>query len=302
MSRVLRGAIWIAIGALIAAAVVCVVWVLVGPQGNELVGRAFLTILLLAGFAACVLMEAGMADRRPSWLVLASMIGWVLVLLVGAVKIWAPFAIVDGFGAPFEDRNVAERVWHVILAIGLVQLAVWTQHFLWRSHQRHITTFTRAIVITTTVLTAALVLMLLFYLAFSDTFDFLEFYWRAVVALAILVVVGTLIIPLLNALFAPRRPRPVYPAPAPAPQSQGTPQLLPWPTYVDGRTPLPVLPDGSPDWNAYYTGVPTVPQPPAPYSQPGPQPHAQPGQPPAVPPRPPLPPVPPHAGGQTPPR
>ena len=49
-SLLIRGAIWIAIGALIAAALVCVVWVLIGDQ-DGLIGRAFLTILLLAGFA-----------------------------------------------------------------------------------------------------------------------------------------------------------------------------------------------------------------------------------------------------------
>lgn len=259
MSRVLRGAIWIAIGALIAAAVVCVVWVLVGPQGNALVARAFLTILLLAGFSACVLMEANLADRRPSWLVLASMVGWVLVLLVGAAKIWAPFPVVDPeWGDPYVDENVGERIWHFLLSIGVVQLAVWHQHFLWKAHQRHVTAFTRAITITTTALTGALVVMLLLYLAFADLTDFGEFYWRVVVALTILVVVGTLMIPLLNALFAPRRPRPVPQPAAYAPQA--VPQPM-WPTYADGRTPLPVLPDGSPDWQAYYTGVPSVPQP-----------------------------------------
>ena len=35
---------------------------------------------------------------------------------------------------------------------------------------------------------------------------------------------------------------------------------LPWPTFADAVTPLPALPDGSPDWNAYYTGVPSHPQ------------------------------------------
>ncbi|WP_345751525.1 hypothetical protein [Microbacterium rhizophilus] len=295
MSKVLRGALWIAIGALIAAAVVCVVWVLIGPQGNELVGRAFLTIVLLAGFSGCVLMEAGMADRRPSWLVLASMIGWVLVLLVGAVKIWTPFPVIEG---AYTDFNVVERIWHLILAIGLVQLAVWTQHFLWKSHQRHVTTFTRAIAITTTVLTAALVLLLLFYLAFTDTFEFHELYWRIVVALAILVVVGTLMIPLLNALFAPKRPRPVGPTQPPAGPGGPQPVQQQWPTYVDGRTPLPVLPDGSPDWNAFYTGVPTGYQAPPEYAPPREAPA------PAYPPVPPRPPLPPYPGepGQRPPR
>ncbi len=295
MSRVLRGAIWIAIGALIAAAVVCVVWVLIGPQGNALVARAFLTILLLAGFSACVLMEASLADRRPSWLVLASMVGWVLVLLVGAVKIWAPFPVVDPeWGDPYVDENVGERLWHFLLSIGVVQLAVWHQHFLWKAHRRHVTAFTRAITIATTALTGALVIMLLVYLAFADTLDFAEFYWRVVVALTILVVVGTLMIPLLNALFAPRRPRPAqsaggYPAAPPV-------QQLAWPTYADGRTPLPALPDGSPDWNAYYTGVLTAWQnsPAAQAGPPSPQaPTAPQG---AAAPQPPVPPVPPHPG------
>ena len=43
--NLLRWAIWVAIGALILAAIVCVIWVLVGPD-NDIIGRAFLTILL----------------------------------------------------------------------------------------------------------------------------------------------------------------------------------------------------------------------------------------------------------------
>ena len=72
------------------------------------------------------------------------------------------------------------------------------------------------------------------------------------VAITILAAVGTALIPLVNALFAPKKPRPAYlnaPPVAPVPQ--------PWPTYADGVTPLPVMPDGSPDWNAYYTGYPS---------------------------------------------
>ena len=70
MSLLIRGAIWIAIGALIAAALVCVVWVLVGDQ-DGLIGRAFLTILLLAAFAGIAILEAGLAPNRPDWLALS---------------------------------------------------------------------------------------------------------------------------------------------------------------------------------------------------------------------------------------
>ena len=66
MSKLLRGAIWIAIGALIAAALVCVVWVLIGDQ-DGIIGRAFLTILLLAAFAGIAIVESNLAQRRSDW-------------------------------------------------------------------------------------------------------------------------------------------------------------------------------------------------------------------------------------------
>lgn len=241
MSLLIRGSLWVAIGALIAAALVCVVWVLVGDQ-NGLIGRAFLTILLLAAFAGIAILEAGLAPNRPDWLQLASMVTWVVALLVGLVKIWLPE---DGlyFGA--------ERFFQLLLVIGILQLALLHVRLFTRAAQRHVTTFTKVIHIVTIVFLGALVALLVFFLAFPNTFDYTELYWRIVVALTILVAVGTTLIPLLNALFAPKKApaaRPVASAPS-------------WPTYPDGITPLPVLPDGSADWNAYYTGYPsTAPQ------------------------------------------
>lgn len=241
MSLLIRGSLWVAIGALIAAALVCVVWVLVGDQ-NGLIGRAFLTILLLAAFAGIAILEAGLAPNRPDWLQLASMVTWVIALLVGLVKIWLPE---DGlyFGA--------ERFFQLLLVIGILQLALLHVRLFTRAAQRHVTTFTKVIHIVTIVFLGALVALLVFFLAFPNTFDYTELYWRIVVALTILVAVGTTLIPLLNALFAPKKApaaRPVASAPS-------------WPTYADGITPLPVLPDGSPDWNAFYTGYPsTAPQ------------------------------------------
>ena len=237
MSLLIRGSLWIAIGALIAAALVCVVWVLIGDQ-DGLIGRAFLTILLLAGFAGIAILEAGLAPNRPDWLQLASMVSWIIALLVGAVKIWLPE---DGyyFGA--------ERFFQLILVVGLLQLALVHVRLFTPAAQRHVTTFTRVIYIVTIVLLCALVGMLVFFLAFPHTFEYGELYWRIVVALTILLAVGTTLIPLLNALFAPKKPA--------APRVSGAPA---WPTYADGITPLPVLTDGSPDWNAYYTGYPTM--------------------------------------------
>lgn len=238
MSLLIRGSLWIAIGALIAAALVCVIWVLVGDQ-DGLIGRAFLTILLLAAFAGIAILEAGLAPNRPDWLQLASMVSWIVALLVGAVKIWLPE---DGmfFGA--------ERFFQLLLVIGILQLALLHVRLFTPAAQRHVTTFTRVIYIVTVTFLVGLVGMLVFFLAFPNTFHYGELYWRIVVALTILVAVGTTLIPLLNALFAPKKKVSPARGVAPAPS---------WPTYADGVTPLPALPDSSPDWNAYYTGYPT---------------------------------------------
>ncbi|WP_417505424.1 hypothetical protein [Microbacterium sp.] len=238
MSLLIRGSLWIAIGALIAAALVCVIWVLVGDQ-DGLIGRAFLTILLLAAFAGIAILEAGLAPNRPDWLQLASMVSWIVALLVGAVKIWLPE---DGmfFGA--------ERFFQLLLVIGILQLALLHVRLFTPAAERHVTTFTRVIYIVTITFLVGLVGMLVFFLAFPNTFHYGELYWRIVVALTILVAVGTTLIPLLNALFGPKKKSSPARGVAPAPS---------WPTYADGVTPLPALPDSSPDWNAYYTGYPT---------------------------------------------
>lgn len=242
MSLLIRGAIWIAIGALIAAALVCVVWVLIGDQ-DGLIGRAFLTILLLAAFAGIAILEAGLAPNRPDWLALSSMVTWIVALLVGAVKIWLP-----------EDDQYftgAERFFQLLLVVGILQLALLHVRLFTPAAQRHVTTFTRIIYFATIAFLAGLVGMLIFFLTFPHTFEYGELYWRIVVALTILAAVGTTLIPLLNALFAPRKP-------VVAAASPGFAAAPAWPMYADGVTPLPVLPDGSPDWNAYYTGYPSV--------------------------------------------
>ena len=252
-SRVLRAAIWVAIGALIAAAVVCVVWVLVG-DANGMIGKAFLTIMLLAGFAGIAILEANLAPRRPAWFALASMVSWVAILMVGAFLIWMP-ADDDYFG-----RGV-ERFTKFLLIVLIVQGALLHIRLFSKAHQRYRTTFTTIVTYVTIGLVVILAVMLVVPIMVEEYVEFLSFYWRVVVALAILAAVGTALVPLVNALFAPKKPRPVAPAAqsgygagaAYAPVAQ-------WPTYADGRTPLPVLPDGTPDWNAYYTGRPTYPQ------------------------------------------
>lgn len=288
-NKILRATIWVAIGALIAAALVCVVWVLIGDS-NGIVGKAFLTILLLAGFAGVAIAESNMAQSRPTWLALTSMISWVLILLVGAFLIWMPTSGYFGVGA--------ERVFKFIVIALIVQGALLHARLFLKAFQRHQTTFTSIVTYVTIGLVVILMVMLVLPLMTDEFVTYRPLYWRVVVALAILSAVGTALLPLVNALFAPKRPRPhlaapygaapygaapygsaplsvpAPAAPAPAPAAPAQPAAAPaqppapapapapaasapWPTFADGVTPLPVFPDGSPDWNAYYTGQPS---------------------------------------------
>ncbi|QIG39769.1 hypothetical protein G5T42_09960 [Microbacterium sp. 4R-513] len=247
-SKLIRISLWVAIGALILAAIVCVVWVLVGTD-NGVVGRAFLTILLLAAFAGAALLDARLAPRRPAWFALASMVTWVLCLLFGAILIWLPapgWYYFDAFG----------RFISFLLIVLILLLALLHARLLIKAHQRHVTGFTRGVTIITIALVVILAAMLVIPLAFHEYFTYADPYWRAVVAIAILAAVGTALVPLVNALFAPRRPVARGYGPYPAAQTPVPPPA--WPTYADGVTPLPVMPDGWPDWNAYYTGYPST--------------------------------------------
>ncbi|WP_288785060.1 hypothetical protein [uncultured Microbacterium sp.] len=255
-NKILRASIWVAIGALIAAALVCVVWVLIGDE-NGIVGKAFLTVLLLAAFAGVAILETNLAARRPAWLALASMLAWVLILLIGAFLIWMPTSGYFGVGA--------ERFFRFILIALIIQGALLHARLLLRAYERHQTTFTTVVTYVTIGLVVILAVMLVLSLMTDEFVTYRPLYWRVVVALAILAAVGTAIVPLVNALFAPKAPRAAAPAPyngvPPAygrvPAAALTPAPLPWPTFADGVTPLPALPDGTPDWNAYYTGRPT---------------------------------------------
>lgn len=249
-SKLIPVTLWIAVGALIAAALVSVVWVFIGSQ-DDLLGRAILTVILLAAFAGASLLDARLADRRPAWFALTSMIVWAVTLLLGVFLIWMPERSFGfGYGSRF-DRFVS-----FLLIVLILQFAVLHVRLYVKAFHRNVSSFTTIVTIATLALVAILTFMLVFALTFTEFLTFSDAYWRWVVAFAILAAVGTALVPLVNALFAPRQPPAARAQLAPAPAPASAPQA--WPTYADGRTPLPVLFDGTPDWNAYYTGYPTT--------------------------------------------
>ncbi|MDQ1130685.1 hypothetical protein [Microbacterium sp. SORGH_AS_0888] len=236
-SKLFRAAIWVAIGALIAAALVSVVWVIIGTQ-NGIIGRAFLTILLLAAFGGVAILEAHLAPRRPVWFALVSMSSWVLALLIGAFMTWMPES------ARSYGYSGALRFFSFLVIVLVLQLALLHVRLYVKAIDRYPTTFTRVVGYITIGLVGLLAIMLVLPLMLNEWLRFHEIYWRLVVAVTILAALGTALVPLVNVLFAPKKPRPEA--------------SRAWPTYADGVTPLPILPDGNPDWNAYYTGYPTA--------------------------------------------
>lgn len=274
-SKILRASLWVAIGALIAAALVCVVWVLIGDD-NGIIGKAFLTILLLAGaFAGVAIIESQLASRRPAWLALTSMVAWVLTLLIGAFLIWMPTSGQFGVGA--------ERFFRFVLIVLIIQGALLHVR-LFAASLRHQTTFTTVVTYVTIGLVGILAVMPVVPLVAQEAVDFRPLYWRVVVALAILAAVGTAPRPARErAARAQAPPRPAVSAvwsnragagtePSPLGPLLSSPMAtastaqpyaaqapLPWPTFADAVTPLPALPDGSPDWKC-ATRVPSHPQ------------------------------------------
>jgi predicted membrane channel-forming protein YqfA (hemolysin III family) len=272
-NKILRATIWVAIGALIAAALVCVVWVLIGDS-NGIVGKAFLTILLLAGFAGVAIAESNMAQNRPTWLALTSMISWVLILLVGRSSSGCRPAATSA-SVPSGVQVHRHRAHH--------PGALLHARLFLKAFQRHQTTFTSIVTYVTIGLVVILMVMLVLPLMTDEFVTYRPLYWRVVVALAILSAVGTALLPLVNALFAPKRPRPRLRRPL---RCGSTARLLTVRPHSPWRRPLPPLsrprrhrhppggirtvahlrrrrhaaagvPDGSPDWNAYYTGQPS---------------------------------------------
>lgn len=253
-SKITRAVIWTAISALIASAVICVGWVLFGTQAG-IITRAFLTVALLTGFAFATIWDVRLSENRPGWLNLVSMFGWIAILLAGAVKIWTPVAVVpDDYYYYSEVGTYAERVWQFIGIILIIRLAVLHFGLYFKSFNRNLTTFNKITGYTTVALVAILATLLVIPLVIIESVDFPDFYWRVTIAVSILAAVGTALVPLVNALTAPKKPS-LTPAFIP---SQPAGQLA-WPTYNDGVTPLPVLPNGQPDFQAGYTGHPTYP-------------------------------------------
>ncbi|KIQ06661.1 hypothetical protein [Curtobacterium flaccumfaciens] len=288
------------IGAVVAAGLVGIAAVLLGDFGMVAV-QLLLTIVVVVVFALLSWYDADVSSRRSGIFAFASIATSMYLLVAGLYKVWIVPTGPDGDGIWY----VLEHFWHWIWLVGVARVALLHVHLLLVIHRRYPTPVLQVVAKTTVGVIALLALLLSIPLLAPDV-DYARGYWRLVWVVVILDLLGTVVVPLSNALFRPRAPRssatwpvpdqqpawgatptpaapepeaavpeaPAPPAPAPAPALH--PELAPaptpepgtvvasdgrryaarptasralaWPRYVDG-TPLPALPDGTPDFS-----------------------------------------------------
>ncbi|SIT74376.1 hypothetical protein [Microbacterium sp. RU33B] len=283
LSRGKRALLFIIVGGLAAAALVSAGFVVFGEQG-DIVARALWTVLILTAFALIVLAETRVQYRES----------WVLPLRVGG---WVASAFIALFNSWDYRTDIGDTIFLVpltIVSIVVIQLAVLHITLMGRAFWRDPSPAIAMSAVVATVCAAAVAVMIVIPLLVRPDDLFGDTYWRIVVALAIIGTVATVISPLVRAIVRPRRPEAsatghagestapaAYPgqgaphtaqqmpssppaqAPASYPPQPGyaptgyAPQAPAWPTYYGTPVPLPILPDGTPDWQAYHTGQPT---------------------------------------------
>lgn len=284
LSRGKRALLFIIVGGLAAAALVSAGFVVFGEQG-DIVARALWTVLILTAFALIVLAETRVQYRES----------WVLPLRVGGWVASAFIALFNSWDYRTDIGDTIFLVPLTIVSIVVIQLAVLHITLMGRAFWRDPSPAIAMSAVVATVCAAAVAVMIVIPLLVRPDDLFGDTYWRIVVALAIIGTVATVISPLVRAIVRPRRPEtsatghagePTAPAAYPGqgapyaaqqmppsqPPAQASasyppqpgyapagyaPQAPAWPTYYGTPVPLPILPDGTPDWQAYHTGQPT---------------------------------------------
>jgi hypothetical protein len=280
-TRAATMSLFLAVGALVAAAALGGYFIIAGDQAN-VAGRAWLTLFLVGLFAGAVVLDANVSNGPNRWYLGVSTIVNVVLVTIGLIKLW------NGWLQP-ED-TAAASVWfaqtmRLVLIIVLFRLGVlFTQlyglYFVTRARSQ--------VGKVTALLTIGLAWVTALILAIPAAFpepEWPDWWWR-VAGAATLVAVVTTVIPLIVRAFEPKAPKPAQPVQA-VPQ-----QYYQAPGYY-AQQPVQVQP------------VPPGVQPVPPGVQPVPQQQVAPVQAPPVqqaPAQPAVPPVPPVPGAPTPPQ
>lgn len=183
------------VGSVIAAALVGVGAVIGGAFG-DLAWRCIATIGLFVLFSLISWYDADVSARRAPWFGALSFVTSFYLFLAGIVKIWLPSTAESGW---LGGDAFVNWLWLVFVArIGLlhIHVVINTKRRLHSSTMDFISDATLALV--------GMLTVLLSLPALVSGFEFPEIYWRAIGVIAILDALGTVLIPLSYALFAPK--------------------------------------------------------------------------------------------------
>ncbi|MBF4607912.1 hypothetical protein [Curtobacterium sp. VKM Ac-1393] len=227
------------IGAVVAAGLVGIVAVLVGDFGRVAV-QLLLTIVVVVVFALLSWYDADVSSRRSGTFAFASIVTSMYLLVAGLYKVW----LVPTNPHGGDDLwLVGERFWHWIWLVGVARVALLHVHLLLVIHRRYPTPVLQVVAKTTVGVIGLLALLLSIPLLAPDV-HYAPGYWRFVWVVVILDLLGTVVVPLSNALFRPRGtasaaawPVPVAPSAVPVTAWDATPTPDAPPAVTTGASP-----------------------------------------------------------------
>lgn len=190
------------IGAVVAAGLVGIVAVLFGEFGL-VAEQLLMTIVVVIVFALLSWYDADVSSRRSGAFALASVATSLYLLVAGFCKIW--IVVPDQYGD--SSWVVIEQFWQWVGVAIVARAALLHVHLLLTIHRRYPTPVLQAVAVGTIVVIGLLAFMLSLPLLFTGA-TYAPWFWRTVWVLVILDLLGTVVVPLSNALFRPRHPRP----------------------------------------------------------------------------------------------
>lgn len=265
-SRVRAAALWVTVGVLIAGAVLGGVFIILGNQSG-VVGRAFLTLLLVGLFAMAVLID-GRAPGGPNcrWYLPASTLLNVLLLVIGLIKLWnGPLQPGDTVSSDVWSAQTARWLGNVaIVRLALLSTQLYVPPFVVRA-KMPITRLAGQLTVGLIWLTALVYLVPLSFpnLRPLGVAHYAGWWWRISGATALVAAV-CVVIPLVVRAFEPKaaalpagdqRPAPL---PGPAQQQEA------WRQYAQQQEAWRHYEQQKRAWDAYLAAEHAATQPPPP--------------------------------------
>lgn len=187
------------IGAVVAAGLVGIVAVLLGDFGRVAV-QLLLTVVVVVVFALLSWYDADVSSRRSGTFAFASIVVSMYLLVTGLFKVWV--VPTDPYGGD-GIWLVGEHFWQWLGIVFVARFALLHVHLLLVIHRRYPTPLLQLVAKVTVGVIALLALLLSVPLLAPDA-DLASGYWRLVWVVVILDLLGTVVVPLSNALFRPR--------------------------------------------------------------------------------------------------